>query len=90
MILNIEEIKNCRYWKLVHSVIKKVENSNIEENDKQKIYQDLYQLEDINKNLLDAAELVIVSNMPATNAGEEIIGLDRLYDAIKQAKGDDE
>lgn len=88
--MNIEEIKNCRYWKLVHSVIKKVENSNIEENDKQKIYQDLYQLEIINKNLLEAAELVIVSNMPATNAGEEIMALDRLYDAIKKTKGADE
>lgn len=92
-MLTIEELKNCRFWKLINSAVKQVESLDVEESKKKKLYKTLYQIEDLNKDLLEAAEEIeklIKSGeiINSTRADEKKTGirLDMLRKAIREAK----
>jgi hypothetical protein len=94
-MLTIEETKNCKFWRLINSAAKNIESLNIKQSKKQELYSNLYEIEDINKKLLESAEkgLEYIQNgieFRYISPDQESETPELLRKAINKAKGDGE
>lgn len=94
-MMTIDEIKNCRYWQLIHSLVKKVENLNLNEEKKRNMFKILYDIEHINQHLLVSAEKAAEYIENGIEFGyidpdQESETPEMLRGAINKAKGADE
>ncbi|OEG62175.1 MAG: hypothetical protein BHK79_02715 [Halanaerobium sp. MDAL1] len=93
-MLSINELKNCKFWKLINHAAKSVESLEIAESKKKELYSTLYEIENINKNLLEATEEIEkliksgeIINSTLADEKKNKIRVDMLREAIKEAKG---
>jgi len=94
-MLTIEETKNCKFWRLINSAAKNIESLNIKQSKKQELYSNLYEIEDINKKLLESAEkgLEYIQNgieFGYISPDQESETPELLRKAINKTKGDGE